>query len=65
MENVFQIKYNTKLDRLEMPRETYINKVFKTIKKHKIVSLITGMFVMLSAVNFYLIYTFMNILERI
>ena len=65
MENVFQIKYNTKLDRLEMPRETYINKVFKTIKKHKIVSLITGMFIVLSTVNFYLIYTFMNILERI
>lgn len=65
MENVFNVKYNTKLDRLEMPKERITNKVFKFIENHKIVSIIFTSFIILSGINFYLIYSFVKILENI
>ena len=65
MENIFEIKYNTKLDRLEIPKERWTVKLIKKIKKHKLISIVIGMFFILSTVNFYLVYSFMNILEKI
>lgn len=65
MENVFNVKYNTKLDRLEMPKERTTNKVFKFIENHKIISIIFTSFIILSGINFYLIYSFVKILENI
>ena len=65
MENVFNVKYNTKLDRLEVPKERTTNKVFKFIENHKIISIIFTSFIILSGINFYLIYSFVKILENI
>lgn len=65
MENVFNVKYNTKLDRLEMPKERTTNKVFKFIENHKIISIIFTSFIILSGINFYLIYSFVKIFENI
>ena len=58
MENIFQIRYNEKLDRLEMPKDTILQKIERKIAKHKFISLA------LSSINFYLIYSFMKILEN-
>ena len=65
MENVFNVKYNTKLDRLEMPKEKDAHKVLKFIENHKLISIIFTSFIILSGINFYLIYSFMKILENI
>ena len=65
MENVFNIKYNTKLDRLEIPKENAKTKMWKFIQKHKFMSIILTSFFILSSINFYLIYSFMKILENI
>lgn len=65
MENVFNIKYNTKLDRLELPKENRKLKIWKFIKSHKLISIILVSFFALSSINFYLIYSFMKILENI
>ena len=65
MENVFNVKYNTKLDRLEMPKERVTHKVFKFLENHKFISVIFTSFIILSVINFYLIYSFMKILENI
>lgn len=65
MENVFNIKYNARLDRLEMAKEKKTIKTWQFIKKHKIFSLACTSFLILSFVNFYLIYTFMNVLQNI
>lgn len=65
MENVFNVKYNTKLDRLELPKERKTTKVFRFIQKHKFISIVSVSFVALSGINFYLIYSFMKILESI
>ena len=64
MENIFQIMYNEKLDRLEMPKDTILQKIERKIAKHKFISLAIGMFLVLSSINFYLIYSFMKILEN-
>lgn len=65
MENVFNVKYNTKLDRLEMPKERRTTKIFRFVQKHKFISIVSVSFFALSSINFYLIYNFMKILENI
>lgn len=65
MENVFNVKYNTKLDRLELPKERKKYKILNFIENHKFISTIFASFIILSGINFYLIYSFMKILENI
>lgn len=65
MENVFNIKYNTKLDRLELSKEKRKSKIWKFVSNHKFISIVLVSFFVLSSINFYLIYTFMKILENI
>ena len=65
MENVFNVKYNTKLDRLEMPKEKRTHKVLNFFGNHKFMSAIFTSFIVLSGINFYLIYSFIKILENI
>lgn len=65
MENVFNVKYNTKLDRLELPKENRKSKIWKFVQKHKFMSIVFVSFFALSSINFYLIYSFMKILENI
>lgn len=65
MENIFNINYNTKLDKLEIQKRNKVNKIFKFIHKNKFISLIFTSFIVFSAINFYMIYSFMKILENI
>ena len=65
MENVFNVKYNTKLDRLELPKENRKIKIREIVQKHKFMSIVFAIFFALSSINFYLIYSFMKILENI
>lgn len=65
MEDVFEIKYNTKLDRLQIPKESWTSKTIKKMKRHKLISISIVMFVIFSVLNFCLIYSFMNILQKI
>lgn len=61
----FDVKYNTKLDKLEIQRESWISKLSKTIKRHKLISTITIAFLMFSTLNIVMIYSFMKILQNI
>lgn len=65
MENVFNVRYDTKLDKVEMPKEKYSNKILNLIQKNKFITLVFASFIALSTINFYLIYSFMKILENI
>lgn len=65
MENVFNIKYNTEMDRLEIEKERKTSKIYKFIQKHKFISVIFASFFTLSTINFYLIYSFVKILENV
>ncbi len=65
MENVFNVRYDTKLDKVEIPKEKYSNKILNLIQKNKFITLVFTSFIALSIINFYLIYSFMKILENI
>ena len=62
MEDVFKIRYNNKLDKLEIPKE---NKGEKIMNAHKFIVMIFTSFVIFSGINFYLIYTFFKILGNV
>ena len=65
MGDIFNVKYNEKLDRLELPKEKKTSKVLNFIKKHKFFSsILLSLFIFLG-INFYLIFSFMKILENI
>lgn len=63
MENVFNIKYDSKLDKVKIQKSKY--KIFDIIQKNKFITLIFSSFIALSIINFYLIYSFMKVLENI
>lgn len=65
MENIFNVNYDTKLDKLEIQKRNKVNKIFKRIYNNKFISLIVTSFIVFSIINFYMIYSFMKILENI
>lgn len=65
MENVFNVKYNTKLDRLEIPKEKGKFRIWCFIKSHKFFTIVLMNFFIFAGINFYLIFNFMKILESI
>lgn len=61
-DNYFNIRYNTKVDRLEVRKK---NKFMEKIKTHKIITLSVTLLIMFSCLNFFLIYNFIKVLASI
>lgn len=61
----FEVRYNTKLDRLVIKKERWISKLFRTIKRHKLITTVTMAFIVFSIVNIIMIYSFMRILQNL
>ena len=61
-DDCFNIRYNTKVDRLEVRKN---NKFMEKIKPHKIITLSITLLIMFSCLNFFLIYNFIKILGSI
>ena len=64
-EKFFEVKYNTKLDRLVIKKERWISKLRRIIKTHKFITTVSIAFVMISIVNVAMICSFMKILQNI
>ncbi len=62
-DEIFKITYNSRVNRLQMPKENLKRRLIQKIKKHKWMSLIIVLFIMFSCINFFLIYYFMKILQ--
>lgn len=60
-----QIKYNSKLNKIELKKENWTSKVYKTIKKHKLITTVIIAFGMFSTLNAIMIYNFMKIMQNI
>lgn len=65
MEDVFNIRYNEELDKLQIIKTSKYDKVFRIIQKNKFLSIIFASFISLVGIDFYLIYSFIKILENI
>lgn len=64
-DEVFQIRYNTKLNRIEIGGESWINRLGKKIKRHKLLTTTIIAFFMFSTINVVMIYSFMKILQNL
>lgn len=64
-DEIFQIKYNTKLNRLEMGKENWTSKFVKKMRSHKLLTTTIIAFFMFATLNMVMIYSFMRILEKL
>lgn len=64
-DEIFKIRYNTNLNRLQIGEEKWTSKLFEKIKKHKLLTTAIIAFVMFSTLNIVMIYSFMKILKGI
>ena len=64
-DEIFNIRYNTRLNRLEIKNESWTSKFTKFFKKHMLLNIFLIAFILLSSINFLLIYNFMAILTNI
>lgn len=64
-DEIFQIRYNTKLDQLEMKRENWTSRLSKKVKRHKLLTTTIIAFFMFATINLIMISSFMKILQNI
>lgn len=64
-EEIFQVRYNTKLNRLEMRGESWTSRLHKKIKRHKLLTMTIIAFFMFATLNMVMICSFMKILQNI
>ena len=61
----FEVRYDTKLDRLVIKKPRFRSRLFIAMKKHKLITTVCTAFVMFSTLNIVMIYSFMKILQNI
>lgn len=64
-DEIFQIRYNTKLNRLEMGKESWTSQIAKKVRNHKLLTTAIIAFFMFATLNMIMIYSFMKILQNI
>lgn len=64
-DEIFQIRYNTKLNRLQIEHESWTSKILKKMKNHKLITTIIIVLIIFSTANVIMIYNFMEILQSI
>lgn len=64
-DEIFQVKYNTKLNRLEMKGESWTSRFAKKLKSHKLLTTIIIAFFMFATLNIVMICSFMKILHNL
>lgn len=64
-DEIFKVRYNATLNRLEIHEEGWTSKLWKRIKKHKFMTTVFFTFILFSSINFLLIHHFMKILQTI
>ena len=63
-DEIFNIKYNAKLDKLEVESNSWLNRIWRGIKHHKLITTAMLAFVIFSSINIIMIWSFMNILQN-
>lgn len=64
-DEIFQVRYNTKLNRLEMRGESWTRRLYKKITRHKLLTTTIIAFFMFATLNMVMICSFMKILQNI
>ena len=64
-DEIFQVRYNTKLDRLEIGHERLGKRLVNTIRKHKLMTVTVITFIVFSTLNIVMICNFLKMLENL
>ena len=64
-EKWFEVRYDTKLDKLLLKKERLISRILRGVRKHKFIAAASIAFAMFSCLNVMMIYSFMKILQNI
>lgn len=64
-DEIFQIRYNTRLNQLQIRGKSWTRRLYQKIKRHKLITTTIIAFTMFSTANFIMIYNFMRILQNI
>ncbi len=64
-EQFFKVKYNAKVDRLQVTKPKWTSRFLEKLRKHKIISGVLILFILFSAIDFFLISNFMKIMLAI
>lgn len=64
-EEFFHVRHDTKLNRSGKEKENWTSKVYKKMKRHKLLTTTIIAFFMFATLNLIMIYSFMRILQNI
>lgn len=64
-DEIFQIRYNTKLNRLQIRSESWTSKIHKKIKRHKLLTTTIIALIIFSIANIIMVYNFMETLQNV
>ena len=64
-DEIFQIQYDTKLNRLQIKKKRWTSRLYQKIKRHKLITTTIITFFLLATINVVMIYNFMQILMKI
>lgn len=64
-DEIFQIRYNTKLNRLEMGKESWTSQIAEKMRSHKLLTTTIIAFFIFATLNMIMIYSFIKILQSI
>ena len=64
-DEVFQIRYNTRLDRLQIKEKGFFNWLRRMVKRHKLLTTVVISFTVFAVVNVVMIVSFMRILQGV
>ena len=64
-DEMFQIRYNTKLNRLQIKNESWTSRIYKKIKNYKLLTTVIIALIIFSTANIIMIYNFIEILQNV
>jgi len=64
-EEIFNLRYNINLNKIEVEKRKWTSRLLRTIMKHKFISFSIMSFIMLSGINCVLIYNFIKVFESL
>lgn len=64
-DEIFKVRYNTKLNRLEMNSDHWTSRCYQKMKRHKLLTTVIIAFFMFATINLAMIYSFMKILQSV
>ena len=63
-DEIFNIRYNEQLNKLELKKESWTSKLKSIIKNNKFITITLITFIMFSSLNFIMICNFIKLLEN-